>query len=75
MNSGSWHLTSEDLCTTSGGIADGKDLGIGLPQQVSLPHDIIVYVLIVGADRPQGHKHTTTNPLQRLGGPPGDEPR
>ena len=41
-NSGSRHLAREDLYTTSGGIADGKDLGVGLPQRVSLPHDIVV---------------------------------
>ena len=64
MNSGSRHLAREDFYATSGGIADGKDLGIRLPRRVSLSHGIIIYALIVGADRRQGHKHTTMNPYK-----------
>ena len=32
MNSGGQHHACEELYAMSGGIADGKDLGIGLPR-------------------------------------------
>lgn len=63
-DSGSRHLAHEDLCTTSAGIANGKDLSVGLSRRVSLPHGIVIHAIIVGANQHQGCKHNATYPLK-----------
>ena len=47
VDAGSRHLARDDLYTTSGGIADGKDIIVGLLRCVPLPNGIKIDVIIV----------------------------
>ena len=40
-------LARKDLCTTSGGTADGKDIIVELPRRIPMPNGIKVDAIVV----------------------------